>query len=112
MKIQSSKRVIKSRNRRVMAETDVAEEASDLLFEVDDVAELLADATGEDVDVTADGEVVKFDVGDETYTCSAEPGDEVVESKTRISRGKRRVSASSTIRRPAGRTVRRVSRRR
>lgn len=107
MKIQKS--AMKSRNARIKADTEVAEEAVDLLFETNDVAELIAEVTGEDVDVTADGEVVEFSVGDETYTCSAEPGDETVESSTRV-RTKRRVAAS-TRRIPAGRTVRKLPRR-
>lgn len=106
MKIQRGMR----KNRRVMADTDVAQEATDLLFETEDVAELIAEVTGEDVDVTADGETVEFSVGDETYVCNAEPTDEEVESTTKINRGKKRVSAS-TNRRPAGRTVRKLPRR-
>ncbi len=110
MRIQKS--AMKSRNRRVMAETDIADEATDLLFEAEDVAELIAEVTGEDVDVATDGDTVEFSVGEETYTCDAEPSDEVVESATRIprmSRSKRRVSAS-TNRRYAGRTVRKMKR--
>lgn len=107
MRIQ--KNTMKRRNARIKADTEVAEEAVDLLFETEDVAELIAEVTGEDVDVTADGEVVEFSVGDETYTCSAEPGDEIVESSTRV-KTKRRVAAS-TGRRPAGKTVRKLPRR-
>ena len=114
MRIQKS--TMRSRNASIHADTDIAEEAADLLFETDDVAELLSQVTGEDIDVTADGDVVEFGVGDESYTCSAEPGDETVESSTRT-RARRRVSAASgrrvaasTGRRPAGRTVRRVPR--
>lgn len=111
MKIQSSKRAIKTRNRNVMAETEVSEEASELLFEASDVAELLAEVSGEDVDVTADGETVEFGVGEETYTCTAEPTDEVVESSTRVRKNARRVAASSTVRRPAGKAVRKLTNR-
>ena len=93
MRIQKS--AMKSRNARIKADTEVAEEAVDLLFETNDVAELIAEVTGEDVDVTADGEVVEFSVGDE-----------MVESSTRV-RAKYRVAAS-TGRRPAGRTVRKL----
>lgn len=132
MKIQKSM----VRNRRVYADTDVAEEASELLFEAKDVAELISQVSGEDVEVTTDDGIVEFGVGDETYTCEAEPGDETVEGSARMrtvrrvsaSTGRRsparRVSASavcssparrgsvSTTRVPAGRTVRRVPRRR
>lgn len=107
------------RNRRVTADTDVQEEALDLLFEAEDVANLVSQVSGEDVDVTVDGDTVEFDVGDETYTCSAEPSTEIVEStrvnaRRRVSgpaTASRRVSASTVRRpagRPAGRTVRRV----
>ena len=37
---------------------DVAPEASDLLFEAEDVAELVAEVTGEDVAVTADNDEI------------------------------------------------------
>lgn len=110
MKFQSSKNVVKARNRRVMAETDVAEEASELLFQAEDVAEILADVTGEDIKVEADGDAVTFEVGDDTFTCTAEPTDEIVESSTRVrSRGK--VSASSKIRKPNGTSMRNMPRR-
>ena len=36
----------------------VDEEATDLLFETDDVAQLVAEVTGEDVDVTVDDETI------------------------------------------------------
>lgn len=89
------------RTERVMAETNIAPEATDLLFEAEDVAEIIVEITGEDVDVEADGD------------------EEVLESSTQI-RGKRRVSAS-TVRKSGrkisagkhfgGKTVRRLPRR-
>lgn len=97
-------RVTKSnmRRKRVMADTDIAPEATDLLFEVEEVAELLAEVTGEDVEVEADGDAVSFTVAEEVFECQAEGNEEVVESSTRIN--KRRVSAS-TVRRPARRVA-------
>lgn len=98
MKIQKSK--------RVYSDTEVATEAEDLLFETDDVAELITEITGEDVDVEADGTTVIFDVGEESYTCEADPESaDVVEESTKVrGRRSRKVSASTNRRRP-GRTV-------
>lgn len=73
---------------------DVAPEASDLLFEAEDVAELLAEVTGEPVEVTADQDTVVFAVGDEEFTVEAEGDEEVLESVRKPLRGKRPVSAS------------------
>lgn len=101
----------KKSNRRVMAETDVAPEASELLFEAEDVAELVAEVTGEPVEVTADGDSVTFDVGEDSYTVEAEGSEEMVESCTRPAKKARPVSAS-TNRTPAGKTVRKLPKRR
>lgn len=98
------------KTRRVMADTEVAEEAEDLLFEAEDVADILSQATGEDVDVTAEGATVTFDVGEESFTCEADSDSaDVVETSTRANR-RRRVSASTNRRHSTGRTVRRRSR--
>lgn len=91
--------------RPVKAETDIAPEATDLLFEVEDVAQVLAEVTGEDVNVTADENTVEFEIAGETYTCEAEGDEEVVESSARSRRGMRKVSASS-MKRPGGRVIR------
>lgn len=86
-----------SRGKRVMAETDVAPEAAELLFEAEDVAELVAEVTGEVVEVEADdaGESVTFNVGEDAFTVEAEGTEETVESCSRINRGKRAVAAST-----------------
>lgn len=81
-------------------DVSVAPEATDLLFEAEDVAELLAEVTGEAVEVTADEDQVVFAVGEEEYTAIAEGDEEVLEATRKSFRGKRRVSAS---RRVAGR---------
>lgn len=91
--------------RPVKAETDIAPEATDLLFEVEDVAQVLAEVTGEDVNVTADENTVEFEIAGETYTCEAEGDEEIVESSARPSKSMRRVAAS-TVRRPGGRVIR------
>ncbi len=91
---------------------EVAPEATDLLFEAEDVAELVAEATGEPVEVTADEDSVTFAVGEDEYTVEAEGDEEILEATRRPLRGKRRVAAS-TRRRPASRvsasrTIRKV----
>lgn len=102
------------KNRRIMAdeEIEVAPEASELLFEAQDVAELVAEVTGETVEVTAEGDDVTFVVGEgetvEEYTVSAEGDEEILESSNRAFRGKRTVSASRrpmSARRPMARPV-------
>lgn len=88
--------------RRITANEDpnagaaaVAPEASDLLFEAEDVAELVAEVTGEAVEVTADDTTVTFAVGEDEYTVEAEGDEEVLETSRRTFRGKRPVSAST-----------------
>lgn len=123
MKKERSDMMIQRRNRIVAGEeldggaagvgtAEVAPEATDLLFEAEDVAELVAEATGEPVEVTADEDSVTFAVGEDEYTVEAEGDEEILEATRRPLRGKRRVSAS-TCRRPASRvsasrTIRKV----
>lgn len=93
------------KNKRVVAEdelnqgaVEVPAEATDLLFEAEDVAQLLAEATGEDVSVEVDDDAVEFTVGDQVLTAEAEGDEEVVESSTRVVKSRksaRRVTASS-----------------
>ena len=100
------------------AEVDVTPEASDLLFEAEDVAELVAEVTGEDVEVAAEDDTVTFTVGEDEYVVEAEGDEEVLEavrrplakkSAVRASRRSRVVSAS---RKPAKAPQSRVVRRR
>ena len=76
-------------------EVFVDDAASTLLFEAEDVAELVAEITEQDVDVTVDDEAdsVTFAVGGEEYTVTPEGDEEVVESSTKRIRS-RRVAAS------------------
>lgn len=96
---------------RVVAETEVSPEATDLLFETEDVAELLAEATGEVVtaDTTDDGNTVVFEVGEgeetEVFEVTAEGDEEILEASTRKLAGKSRVAASKATRRPARRAA-------
>ena len=75
-------------------EVAVAPEASDLLFEAEDVAELVAEVTGQPVDVVAEEDTVTFTVGDQEFTVEAEGDEEVVESSVRFAKGKKPVSAA------------------
>lgn len=80
-----------------VANINVAEEATDLLFEAEDVAELLAEVSGQDVAVTADEDAVTFEVGDDVYTVEAEGDEEILES-TRVNRaGRKPVRASRRV---------------
>lgn len=84
---------------------DVPAEESELLFEVGDVAEVLAEATGEPVDYTIDDETteVTFTVGEDEITVTPEGDEEVVEESTRV-RG-RKIAAARRMRRQAARKV-------
>lgn len=106
------------KKKRVTAgeEVNVAPEAADLLFEAEDVAELMAEVTGQEVEVTAEDTSVTFAVGDDQFTVEAEGDEEVLESVRKNFRGKRSVKAST--RRPApratskARTIKKVPNRR
>lgn len=114
---------VKDKRRKVTANTDIAPEASDLLFEVEDVAQLLAEVTGEDVEVTADANEVTFDIsGDQydSYTVEAEGDEEIVEESVRNKKSKGRIAASmnktrkvtasmNRTRKPAGKIVKRFA---
>ena len=78
------------------AQVDVAPEASELLFEAEDVAELIAEVTGSDVEVTVDEDTVKFTVDDVDYTVAAEGNEEILES----SRIYNKKSIKASVRRP------------
>ena len=105
----------------INVDTNVDPEASDLLFEAEDVAELVAEVTGQPVDVTADEDTVTFAVGEDEYTVQAEGDEEILEATRRPLKRKNTVAASSrkgarrvvsastnrTARRPAAKQVRR-----
>lgn len=76
---------------------EVAPEASDLLFEAEDVAELVAEITGQDVAVTADDDVVTFEVGEDQFVVEAEGDEEILESTKKPLRGKKPLQASKRI---------------
>lgn len=103
----------KRNGRRIMASEEAGEvfvepEATDLLFETEDVADILAEATGEDVAVSSDPETeaVTFDVGGEQYEVTPEGDEEILESRNvrgrRVSASRRAGRAVRASRRPAG----------
>ena len=98
-----------TKTKKIVADEEVAvaPEAADLLFEAEDVAELIAEVTDKVVEVTADGDEVTFAVGDaeagedvEEYAVTAEGDEEVLEASNKSIRGKAPVAAS---RRPMAR---------
>ena len=84
-----------------VAPVEVAPEAAELLFEAEDVAELVAEITEEVVDVAVDGEDVIFSVGEDEFVVTPDEDIEEVESSRKV--GRRAVRAS---RRPARRSSR------
>lgn len=101
-----ARRPVKAADETEDMEMDVDEvnvEDTDLLFEAEDVAQLLAEVTGEPIDVTVndDGESVVFAVGDNEFTVQAEGDEEVLETSRRVLKGKKSVKASTD--RPVGR---------
>ena len=94
-------------------ETEVAPGAADILFEADDVAQLVAEVTGQPVEVDADeeGSVVTFSVGEDVFTVEPEGDEEVLESCGRKMRDKKPVKASKAVKKnvTASRVVRRIA---
>lgn len=94
-----------------MAEAVVAPEATDLLFEAEDVAELVAEVTGLPVEVSADEDSVVFAVGEDEYTVHAEGNEEILEATRRPFARKQRVAAATQrTKKAVGRTVRTIQR--
>lgn len=115
----NSKRPAPRRNIRADAElppmddgaVEVSPDATDLLFESEDVADLLAEVTGEDITVEVNDDSVNFIVGDDVYVAEPEEGEEVevLESSRKRIAGKRPVRANRQTRnraqRPASRKI-------
>lgn len=108
----------KKQGRRVVAgeEVEVTPEASEILFQADDVADVLAEVTDQNVsaDVVDDETgAVEFTIGEdedaESYVVEPEGDEEIVESASRIKPRKRVVKASTRSTRRGGskRVVRR-----
>lgn len=85
----------------------VDDEATDLLFETEDVAQLVAEVTGQDVDVSVDDETgeVSFGVGQDEFTVAPEGDEEILEAR-RMPRKPAVKAATRTRRfRPSSKTV-------
>lgn len=83
--------------------------ATDLLFEAEDVAELVAEVTGEDVEVAVDEDAVVFTVGEDEFTVTPEGDEEILEASRKVLKGKKAVRASKKIApKKSGRPIRRV----
>jgi len=83
----------------IIDEEPVQEE---LLFEVGDVAEVIAEVTGEPVDYTVDDETaeVTFSYGEDEITVTPEGTEEVVEDSTRISKAAKKIAAAKKVAAP------------
>ncbi len=108
MYIQKSKKA-NTRSRKIKAEdeimveekgaVEVAPEATELVFEAQDVAELVAEVTGENVEVEVSEDAVVFAVGEDEFTVEPEGDEEILESSRKKLRNKKVVKASRTPRR-------------
>lgn len=85
------------------ADVSVDAEASELLFEAEDVAELISEVTESPVDVTVDKDQVVFTIGEDEYTVTPEGDEEVVEDSRKLRRSARSVRAGRAMRRPMAR---------
>lgn len=103
-----------TRNTKVVADDVIDDvviepEATDLLFEAEDVAELLAEVTQQPVEVTADENEAVFAVGDDEFTVSADGDEELLEASTAIvGRKSRRTVSAATKRASKKRTIRKM----
>lgn len=90
-------------------EVNIEPAATELLFETDEVAQLVAEVAGQDVDVTVDDETGEtiFAVGEDEFTVTPDEDVEVLESTRKPLRDKRTIKASTKrpARRPATKTV-------
>lgn len=79
-------------------EMDMPEEPMDapteLLFEATDVADLIAEITGEEVEMDMDDDVVVYRVGEDEYTIEPEGDEEILEAVRKPLKNKRTVAAN------------------
>lgn len=88
-----------------VADVEVEDDAMGLLFEAEDVAELVAEITETPVEVTVDDDSVVFAIGDDEYTVTPEGDEEILEAVRRPFRNKKSVKASA-VRKPLRRDAR------
>lgn len=104
----NARRPIKAEEEMIDDSEIMDKDTSELLFEATDVADLLAEISGEDVEMDMDDDVVVFTIGEDEYTIEPEGDEEVLESVRRPMRRMRSVKAGSrssmtTRRKPAAR---------
>lgn len=92
------------------SDVEVAPEATELLFETEDVAQLLAEVTDSEVTVDVDdaSDQIVFTVDDQEYSVEPEGDEEILEASTKILR-KKPVKAS-TVRKNRMKGAKRVIR--
>lgn len=103
MRIQykASRKPVNASRRPIRAEEEMIEDVpmmddpGELLFEATDVADLLAQVTGEDVDMDMDDNAVVFTIGEDEYTIEPEGDEEVLEAVRKPLRNKRPVAANT-----------------
>ena len=84
---------------------EVDDSAYGLLFETEDVAQLVAEVTGQDVEVVADDDAVVFTIGEDEFTVTPEEDTEILEAVRRPFRSRRPIAANKAIRRPVRRPM-------
>lgn len=85
--------------------------ATELVFETEDVAQLIAEVTGDTVEVEADEDSVVFTVGDADYTVEPEGDEEILETSRKVMKGKKSVDSACGGRKRAVKSARRAGRR-
>lgn len=93
-------------------DVEVSPEATELLFETGDVAQLLAEVTQQpvDVDTADDGESVEFTVGKDVYTVESEGDEEVLESVRKPFKRKKAIKSSRQMSKNIKKPVRQIRR--
>lgn len=93
-------------------DVEVSPEATELLFETEDVAQLLAEVTQQpvEVDTADDGESVEFTVGDDVYTVESEGDEEVLESVRKPFKRKKAIKSSRQLSKNIKKPVRQIRR--
>lgn len=118
--VKSRRRVVKAEDELDVDDTPMPEgdvsvdpEATDLLFEAEDVAQLVAEVTGEDVEVTIDDEAdnVSFAVGEDVYTVEPDEDVDVLESCKTPKKSSVKASRATRRQAPARRRNTRVIKR-
>lgn len=120
--VKSRRRVVKAEDELDVEDTPMPEgegdvsvdpEATDLLFEAEDVAQLVAEVTGEDVEVTIDDEAdnVSFAVGEDIYTVEPDEDVDVLESCKTPKKSSVKASRATRRQTPARRRNTRVIKR-